>query len=290
MSGGGRREYTSVDMALNGRSTTPDSGPHGAWRFRPGLASTIAVLFLLPPLLSLGFWQLDRARQKAELQTAFAEHFDRVPIPLSEIVEPGDFAHLYRRVVASGRYDGERQLLLDNQVRDGRPGYHVLTPMRLIDGTAILVNRGWIPVGESRQVLPEIAVTTEPVAVGGWLAQPANPGLRLGDAGGADRRWPRVLQYVDYERLAAILEYSLHPTILLLEPEAPGGYWRDWQPRFGGIGPERHQGYAMQWFALSAALAILYLAVGVRRLPAGPRSNPQNVDSRISGNDGSRKS
>jgi surfeit locus 1 family protein len=260
-------------MALNGRSAS-DSGNSGAWKFRPGLASTLAVLLLLPLLLSLGFWQLDRARLKAELQTAFAEHFERDLIPFSEIVEPGDFVHLYRRVVAGGRYDGERQVLLDNQVRDGRPGYHVLTPLRLSDGAAILVNRGWIPVGESRQILPEIAVAAEPVAVGGWLAQPANPGIRLGDAGGADRRWPRVLQYVDYERLATILEYPLHPVILLLEPEAPGGYWRDWQPRFGGIGPERHQGYAVQWFALAGALAILYLAVGVRRVPIDPRPNP----------------
>ncbi|MDV7399679.1 hypothetical protein RZS08_50160, partial [Arthrospira platensis SPKY1] len=60
--GGGPREYTSsVGMALNGRRAT-ESGHRGAWRFRPGLASTLAVLFLLPPLLSLGFWQLDRAR------------------------------------------------------------------------------------------------------------------------------------------------------------------------------------------------------------------------------------
>lgn len=257
-------------MALNAGGAT-ESGQRGAWRFHPGLASTLAVLLLLPLLLSLGFWQLDRARQKAELQAAFAEHFDQAPIPLREIVEPGDFANLYRRVTASGRYDGERQLLMDNQVRGGQPGYHVLTPLRLVDGAAILVDRGWIPLGESRQTLPKIALATEPVTVDGWLAQPANPGIRLGDAGGADRRWPRVLQYVDYQRLAAILEYPLHPAILLLEPEAPGGYERDWRPRFGGVGPERHQGYAVQWFALTAALVILYLAVGMRRVPPPSR-------------------
>jgi surfeit locus 1 family protein len=276
-------------MALNGRDAT-ESGRRGAWRFRPGLAATLAVLFLLPLLLSLGFWQLDRARQKAELQTAFAEHFDRTSIPLREVIDPGDFVHLYRRVVASGRYDGQRQFLLDNQVRDGQPGYHVLTPLRLADGTAILVNRGWISLGESRQVLPEIAVTTEPVTVDGWLAQPANPGIRLGDAGGADRRWPRVLQYVDYERLAAILEYPLQPAILLLVPEAPGGYWRDWRPRFGGIGPERHQGYAVQWFALTATLVILYLAASLRRTPVRFPAESGARHSRISENDGPRKS
>ena len=69
------------------------------------------------------------------------------------------------------------------------------------------------------------------------------------------------------ERLAAILGYPLRPSLILLEPEAPGGYRRDWQPRFGGFGPERHRGYAVQWFALAATLVILYLAAHARRSP-----------------------
>lgn len=236
------------------------------WVFRPGWASTLATLLLLPVLLALGFWQLDRAWQKAEFQTTFAERFQQSPIALAE-VNPSDRASLYRRVVATGRYDDQHQVLLDNQMRDGQPGYHVLTPLRLVDGAAILVNRGWTPLGESRQILPDLAVTPETVTIGGWLAQPANPGLRLGDAAGMDRNWPRVVLYVDYERLATILGYPLQPVVILLEPDAPQGYLRDWQPRFGGVGPERHQGYAVQWFALAVALLILYLAINTRRVP-----------------------
>jgi surfeit locus 1 family protein len=183
-------------------------------------------------------------------------------------LDAADRDSLYRRVIAVGHYDNRRQILLDNQLREGRPGYHVLTPLRLADGGAILVNRGWTPLGESRQTLPDIAVTVEAITVNGWLAQPVNPGLRLGEAAGADQHWPQVMPYIDYAQLAALLGYPLRPALILLEPNQPQGYLRDWRPRFGGFGPERHQGYAVQWFALAATLIILYLVAHVRRISA----------------------
>ncbi len=210
---------------------------------------------------------MDRGRQKAEMLAAFAEQSGRPPVSLVEM-NPADYsAHDYRRVVASGRYDGAHQVLLDNQLRNGRPGYHVLIPLRLQGGDAILVNRGWVALGESRQVLPDVAAPAETVTVNGRLAQPAQPGLRLGDAMGSDLRWPRVTPYVDYDRLAAVLGYPLLPAVILLDPEESWGYQRDWRPHFGGFGPERHQGYAVQWFALAAALTILYLIAGTGRSP-----------------------
>jgi len=233
--------------------------------FCPGRASTAVTLLLLPALLALGFWQLDRARQKAELQALFAEQVQRPPVPLAEIDPAAD--NRYRRVIATGRYDGAHQLLLDNQIHESRPGYHVLTALRLADGAVILVNRGWLSLGVSRLELPDVSLPAEPVTVAGWLAQPANPGLRMGDGAGGDTRWPRVIPYVDYRRLSDLLGYPLLPAIVLLEPEAPAGYRRDWRPRFGGQGPERHRGYAVQWFALAVSLVILYLVVNTRRLP-----------------------
>lgn len=238
-----------------------------SWVFRPGWASTFVVLLLLPLLLALGFWQLDRGQQKAKMQTAFAKQFSQPPVTLAE-VDLTDPARLYQRVIVFGHYDSAHQVLLDNQVRGGQPGYHVLTPLRLPEGGAILVNRGWIGLGESRQVLPALVAPIEAVKVTGWLAQPAQPGLKLGDATGSDRRWPRVVPYVDYDRLATVLAYPLLPAVVLLEPEAAWGFERDWQPRFGGFGPERHQGYAVQWFSLAAALVILYLTANLRRLPS----------------------
>ena len=239
----------------------------GTRYFRPSLASTLAVLLLLPLLLAMGFWQLDRAEQKAKLQAAFAEHFAQAPVALTELMEPADTSNRYFHVSTSGYYDGAHQLLLDNQVHDGQPGYHVLTPLRVAKDATILINRGWVPLGASRKQLPQVAAPSGLVTLSGWLAQPAFPGMRLGDATGADRRWPRVIPYVDYPQLSTILGYSLQPVVILLAPEAPDGYWRDWQPRFGGLGPDRHRGYAVQWFALAVALITLYGFAGMRRSP-----------------------
>lgn len=233
----------------------------GNWVFQPGWLSTAVTLLLLPLLLGLGYWQLDRGRQKAALQAAFAERFQQPAVPLGEIYRPAEPENRYRHVVASGYYEGRQQFLVDNQVQNGQPGYHVLTPLRLKAGTAILVNRGWLPLGVSRQTLPEITVSEKSVTVTGWLAQPTNPGLWWGEARGEDGRWPRVIPYVDYQGLSKLLNYPLQPVVILLDPQVPTGYVRDWQPRFGGIGPERHQGYAVQWFGLAASLIVLFFAV-----------------------------
>lgn len=232
--------------------------------FSSRVVSTVIFLVMLSLLLGLGFWQLYRGRQKAELQAAFAQQSHQPPVDLAA-VNPIDPNNYYRRVIAKGQYDSAHQILLDNQIRDGQPGYHVLTPLRLPDGHAILVNRGWIALGESRQTLPDITAPMEIVTADGWLAQPAQPGLRLGDAAGSDLRWPRVTLYIDYDRLATILGYPLQPAIILLDPKADWGYGRDWRPHFGGFGPERHQGYAVQWFALAAVLVIVRFAVHTRR-------------------------
>ncbi len=233
--------------------------------FKPALVPSIATVLILPGLLALGFWQLDRARQKTALLDAFHMTASQPPASVTE-VRLADPAARYRKVTATGRYLGERQILLDNQIAEGKPGYHVYTPFELTTGGgAILVNRGWIPLGESRQRIPDIAVPATSTSITGRLSQPANPGLRLGSAEMSPDQGPMVLQYIDYEDLAAMLGYPLAPAVLLLSPEQPHGYRRNWRPHFASMGPEKHRGYAVQWFALAAALGIIYIAANLRR-------------------------
>jgi surfeit locus 1 family protein len=119
----------------------------GKLEFRPGLWPSLVTLLLLAVLMSLGFWQLDRAEQKRALLAGYSTDRDSTVIQL----EPGlgsyrDFN--YKLASAAGRYDAPRQFLLDNRTHNGRVGYHVLTPFMLRDsGAAVLVNRGWIEIG-----------------------------------------------------------------------------------------------------------------------------------------------
>lgn len=236
------------------------ANPIAGRRFRPRPASTLMTLVLMPLLLWLAWWQLDRAEQKRDLQARYQQQLSAAPVPLAEL-EPSAPENLYRRVEVSGHYETDRQLLLDNQIVDGRVGYHVYTPLRWGEPRRmILVNRGWVAVGESRDRLPDLDIAETAATIHGRIAQPASPGIRLGESL-AQPGWPKVVPYIDYTALIGVLDYSLADAVILLDPDAPDGYRRDWQPRFG-VGPLRHTGYAVQWLALAVTLLVLFLIFG----------------------------
>lgn len=233
-------------------------------RFKPGWVPTLVVLVVLGLMLQLGFWQLDRAAEKRAMLSAHETHRALPPADLEQL-DPGDPRSRYRAVVGHGVYDHRRQFLLDNQVERGQAGYHVYTPF-LPDNadTAVLVNRGWVAWGESRARLPDIRIDDPVVTISGRIDQPANPAIRLGDAF-AQSGWPKVVPYMDYQQLSEVLGYPLIPAIILLDADRPQGFHREWQLDFGGLGPERHDAYAVQWFAMSTALLVLYGIFGWRR-------------------------
>lgn len=225
-------------------------------------------LVLIPPLVAmlallvgLGFWQLDRAEQKQARLAALAAAREARPVDITAGA-PGSEA-LFRPARLRGRYDAAHQFLLDNQVRNGRVGYRVLTPLRVAAAApAVLVDRGWVPAAADRAQLPEIPAPGGSVAPQGLVYGGPSVGLRLGPPA-ASGDWPRRLQYLDFGYVAEVLGYPIRDYVLRLDPDAPGGYARDWpQP---ALGPERHLGYAVQWFSLAAALLVLAGVVAWRR-------------------------
>ena len=232
-------------------------------RFRISIPVAFLSALTLALLLGLGFWQLDRAEQKRRLLADYASRAGTEPVRLSGGVVL-DASLRYQPAEASGRYDGAHQFLLDNKVYRGRAGYQVLTPLRLAGcDCAVLVNRGWVAQGRTRQDLPAIEVAAGERRVRGILYFPPDEVFVLGE--GEDRApgWPKVLQRIRLDLQAGQLGYALLPAILLLDPDAPDGYVRDWRPVV--FGPERHVGYAVQWFSLAAALVILVTLAACRR-------------------------
>lgn len=228
-------------------------------RFRPGIPATVFAGFFLPLLVVLGAWQLDRAREKQALFDAFAAGGEAIALsPGSRGLEE---LRRYAPVRATGRYIADRQFLLDNMVAGGQAGYRVITPLLIADGHAVLVDRGWLPRDFSTPVPPPIEVDEQPRTVAGQLDQLPRPGIALETP--AESGWPKVVQFPTLDELSGWLELELVPGLLLLEPAAPDGYRRDWRP--SDFGPERHIGYAFQWFALAATLVILYLAWSFRK-------------------------
>ena len=217
-------------------------------------------------LLGLGTWQLERLEWKAELIDFRRSQLAAPPAPL-----PADLANAaralaaleYRRVAVTGVFVHDREIFLA-ATRRGRAGFHVITPLRRDGGSPVLVNRGWVPTGPSREVLPKIGAPRGELQVIGKLFPPPRVFL-LGSSGYEGGGWPLVVQSVDTERMEKLLGYAILSSVVMLAPDAPDGYTRQWTPYYG-ITPQRHKAYAFQWFSLATALLIIYIAMTVRRV------------------------
>lgn len=226
----------------------------------------LATVLAVAACVALGYWQLGRAREKQALLDEFHRGGDTL---IDATARPFAELHRYQAVSLLGAYEPARQVLLDNMPgAAGQPGYRVLTPFRRAHGgTLVMVDRGWVPLGESRARPPSVNVAAGSRLVSGRLDPPPTPGLRLGETqAAANAGWPRVLNFPTATDLSAVQGEPVEPMILLLHPKAPDGYERIWQPDLR-LGPERHLAYAIQWFALGLVLAAALIIAGLRRRP-----------------------
>ncbi len=242
-------------------------------------AASVAVLAVVILGLSLGFWQLRRAEEKAQLQSARDAAAAAPALPLSAAGEPAaenEGAVLPppaaqpplpapaevdgKGVQASGVFVAERTVFLDNRTREGIAGFHVLTPMKLLGRDSyLLVLRGWIrrdPYDRAR--LPPLVTPPGVVTVAGEAVASLPQPMMLGKEpppGPQDRLW----QHFEYDRFSQWADLPLYPVILrqTVEPAYRDALARDWnQP---GVSVDRHFGYAFQWFALTAAAIVTWL-------------------------------
>lgn len=236
------------------------------WAFRPDFAATVATALLLPILVALGAWQLQRGVQKAAWQAQWETQASLPPLQVGSD-ELRQFRHAGatgRRLVIHGHWDTRRQVLLDNQVFGGQVGYRIYTPLRIAGNAAILVNRGWLPNGSRRDLAPDVRLGAGEADVTGNLAPPPAPGFlarqTVDVALGEDLL--RV-QQIDVTDLSQRLGLNLEPWTLQLDPAAPDGYERHLlAPQ---LAPERHRAYALQWFLFAALLVGLYVGLNLHR-------------------------
>lgn len=236
----------------------------GSFRFTAPWWAWIAYVAVLSLLLNLGAWQLRRADAKQELLAVQAESRDEARVDFRAWREAGHTVEaLYNRHVSlQGRYLAGHSLLQDSQVLQGKVGYHLWTPLQTAAGL-VLVNRGWLPSGDDRNHLPAFSTPLETQTLYGLWRPLPKPGLYVGSDDCDRSLWPRVVQYPRIEELECLLQAPVTNGILLLAPEAPSGYRRDWAS--GIMPPAKHYGYALQWIALALALTIIFIWVNTRR-------------------------
>lgn len=231
----------------------------GKWVFAPTLWPTLAAVFFFMLTLWLGNWQSGRADTKRALQARYDVAAEQAPIHVGGALLDRDSV-LFRRVEVQGRFDEAHTILLDNRVYNGVAGYHVLTPLKIEGGQrAILVNRGWVAIGRSRDLLPNTQAPSGVVSVVGMATDPHSRYVELTSVPLPGRVW----QNLDFERFEVQYGSSLQPVLMLQTNEAEDGLVRDW-PR-PDSGASMHASYAFQWYSLATTLAILWLVLNVKR-------------------------
>ena len=219
---------------------------------------------------AMGRWQLGRAAQKEAITQARADQAALAVLDGRTLaaLESGSAAPeplLYRRLALQGQWLGEHTVYLDNRQMHGRPGFYVLTPLRL-QGTdaVVLVQRGWVPRHfQDRAALPTVATPAQEVRVQGHLAPWPS---RIYDFGAVETG--PIRQNLDFDAFRGQTGLPLLALSVQQSGPADDGLLREWPVPASGI--EKHHGYAFQWFGLSALIALLYVwfqIVQVRRTP-----------------------
>lgn len=219
------------------------------------LVVLVAALCGVALTFRLGLWQLDRGAQKTALQSAIETRRALPPLDASSLAASADAARdqHHRPVRLRGRWAADRTVFLDNRQMEGRPGFFVVTPLVIGgDGDAVLVQRGWVPRDATdRTRLPPVATPTEPVEIVGRIAPPP-PRLFEFDAGAGGP----IRQNLDLESFASETGLRLRP-LSVLQLEGDDALLRRWSAPATDV--HKHHGYAFQWFALSALIAVLYV-------------------------------
>lgn len=232
------------------------------YSFKPGLTASLIAIMVLPLFISLGVWQLHRADEKTNLIELQQQRMQDEPLIL-DAEQPGLEDIRYRRVVVSGEYDADHQFLLDNQVHQQSPGYYVLTPLRIKGSeTAVLVNRGWVPMGSSRAELPDVRIRQTSVQISGMVDRFPGVGLRLEGAEIPTAGWPAVVQVVDPARIGERLGYPVRSYQVLADDTAAEAYTRAWKQT--RLDPGKNLGYALQWFLFALVALVLYVRHGMK--------------------------
>lgn len=232
-------------------------------RYSKGTVALLVFAVIMTPLLvGLGLWQLNRADEKQAVIDLQAEGEQSKNIKLTTLITV-DWTHQtsanetlnYKRVDVKGRYDSRIYLLLDNRTRNGKVGYEVINLFRTDDGKAIWVNRGWIKAPVYRDQWPEIKPVTGVVAITGSVYLTSGQNFTLA-ADEATDQWPRRVQGIDINTLNTELKHDSYPfTLRLIDDAQPGALQTGW--RLATMSPEKHFGYAFQWFSLALLLVVM---------------------------------
>lgn len=224
------------------------------YSFRPRGWALAAAAVACAAFVALGNWQARRADEKR----ALAARLEAPPLDVSLADLAAPLAG--RRIVARGSFVAERTVLLANRLRRGRPGYEVLSPLRLAGSERhVLVNRGWI-AGPPGAPPPEVRTPQGEVRLEGLALERLPQALEASAA----PQSTRVRQNLDIAAFAKETGLRLAPFVLEQHSPADDGLLREWRAPDSGVAT--HDSYALQWYSLAVLAVALFVVLSFSRV------------------------
>lgn len=249
---------------------------------RPSVFAVLLTLAGMAAFVRLGVWQLHRASEKEQLLARFAAATAQ-PVHDFASVADGVGATAFPHLSVHGRYLAEREYVLDDQTRHGRPGVVVYAPFLPCRGESctagigrvLLLGLGFVARnGVARQLPPLPPLPRGEIDVRGLYMPPPGSGLRLGgNALARQTEWPKTTTFIDLAAIDHDLGRRLYPRVLLLDPDPATPYLRSWTPAV--MPPARHRAYAFQWFAFAVAALAIFLVL--HRVREDDKENPDDA-------------
>lgn len=234
--------------------------------FKIKLAPAVSTAIVLPILMALGFWQLDRAELKQQTLDTYTARTTQAAIKLTANDEPSSIKPeqvQYSHLAVAGRYDVKRSFLIDNRVHQSQIGFYVITPFVIENSNnVILVNRGWIKGKKYRSELPVFDTIAGKISLNGLGYIPSKNFFAVDNVKIDPQNFPVIIQNIDFAGIKEALKMDVYPFILRLDPNDKTGFIRDWQVVTSS--PEKSQSYAAQWFTMALVVVLLFLSSSIK--------------------------
>lgn len=232
----------------------------GRYRFSPQPVPTIATIVFVALTVSLGNWQTRRADEKMALQQRLDALALAPAVAVPVVGVPADTL-VDHRISAHGEFIPEKTLFIDNRTYRGAPGYYVVTPLRIENSRMhVLVNRGWVAAGLSRDRLPKMETPEGFLTIEGIATVPQGKPYQLA----ADATSGPVRQHLVPQRIAAETRLAVQPIVLLQTSAAADGLVRDWPKPDAGV--NTHLAYALQWYVMAVVIAAMWIGLNIGRV------------------------
>jgi surfeit locus 1 family protein len=247
----------------------------GRLEFRFNWIIVACVVLFAGGLVRLGLWQLDRAREKIELQRSFQESGQQQATPILEVPTAGlEFdvlQHQNRRVALKGHYLNDKSIFLIYQTYETQIGYEIVTPFQLDDSDLIvMVSRGWSGISDYQELAGALPQIEGSIMLEGQIYVPTPKQASLTNA--IDEvKWPLVIRYLNMDELAPHFQSPLFPYVVRLAENQPGVLVRHWPVVLVDSG--RNFSYALQWLAMAIAVIAVSLILSSNLLKLLQKNN-----------------